>query len=55
MAGCANRVVMAGDDCPKPGAVLMLQQVCPVCLPWHHASPWHFDRAMQVEVQLCGI
>ena len=42
MAGCANRAVMAGEDCPKPGAVLMLQQVCTVCPCWHYASPWAY-------------
>ncbi len=27
MRGCLSREVMAGEDCPKAGAVLMLQQV----------------------------
>lgn len=37
MGGCLSRAVMVGEDCPRAGAVLMLQQVS--LLPLGHGGP----------------
>lgn len=50
MRGCLGQEVMAGEDCPRAGAVLLLQQVwAPKIMEKYQATIWKDQSAIETE------